>query len=74
MFMPGLPPGRDQDRNRPPRVRLGLGQAVGILQQRRQLVEAAGDVGVVGAEPAPGDRQRPPHQRLGLGQVVGGLQ
>ena len=54
--------------------RLGLTQAVGGLQQLRQVVEVGGDVGVVRAVRPLVDRQRPPHQRLGLTQAVGVLQ
>ena len=38
--------------------RLGLSQAVGVLQQLRQIVEVAGDVGVVLAEALLVDRER----------------
>ena len=54
--------------------RLGLGQPVGGLQQQGQVVEADGDVGVVGPEALLVDGQRAADQRLGLGQPVGGLQ
>ena len=37
------------DGQRPAHQRLGLGQAVGGLEQLRQVVEADGDVGVLGA-------------------------
>ena len=62
------------DRQGPAVERLGLGQAVGGLQQRRQVVEADGDVGVVRAVAALVDRQGPAVERLGLGQAVGVLE
>jgi len=38
----------EDDFHRPPVQRLGLGQAVRDTQQHRQVVEADGEVGVVG--------------------------
>ncbi len=62
------------DGQRAAHQRLGLGQAVGGLEQLRQVVEVDGDVGMLGAEALLVDGQRPAHQRLGLGQAVGGLE
>ena len=48
VFMPGLPPELDQDPQSVPGQRLGLGQPAGLPQQCGQVIEAGGDVGVVG--------------------------
>ena len=63
----------NQSRQCPAHQRLGLGQPVRVLEQHGQVVEADGDVGVLGAEALLVDRQRAAHQRLGLGQAVRGL-
>jgi hypothetical protein len=57
-----------------PHQRLGLGKTVRVLEQRSQVVEADGDVGVFAAEGSLVDGQGAPHQRLGLGKTVRGLE
>ena len=52
------------DRQRPSHQRLRLRQAVGGLQQRSQVVETNGHIGMFGAVAGLIDRQRPSHQRL----------
>ena len=59
---------------RAPHERLGLGEPVGVLEEPRQIVEADGDVRVIGAVGVFVDAKRAPHERLGLGEPVGGLQ
>ncbi len=54
--------------------RLGLGNAVGILQQARQIVEAGRKLGLVRPKARFGDLQCAAEHRLGLGNAVGGLQ
>jgi hypothetical protein len=62
---PALEP--DQDLHGPAVEGLGLGQPVGVLEQRRQVVEVAGDVGMIGAIAPLVDRQGATVERLGLG-------
>ena len=52
---------------------LGLGKPVRGLKQLRQIVEADGDLGMIGAEAFLVDGQRAAHQRLGLRKTVRGL-
>ena len=65
---------RQEDPRSAPCQRLRLRQAVGGLQQLRQVVESEGHVEVVIAVAGLIDRQGTPHQRLRLRQAVGGLQ
>ena len=51
--------------------RFGLGQPVGGLEQLRQVVEAGGDVRVVGPEALFVNLQGAAHQRFGLGVESG---
>ena len=50
----------------PPAQRLGLPQPVGVLEQHRQVMEARGRVGVVGAQRFSRIAMRPAVQRLRL--------
>ena len=52
------------DRQGSAHQRLRLRQAVGGLQQRSQVVETNGHVGMLAAVAGLIDRQRTPHQRL----------
>ena len=61
------------DREGAAHQRFGLGEPVGGLEQRRQVVEAHGDVGVVLPEALLIDGEGAAHQRFGLGEPVGGL-
>jgi hypothetical protein len=63
-----------EDGEGPAHQGLGLSEPVRGLQQRGQVVEADGDVGMVVAEGALGDGEGPAHQRLGLAESVRGLQ
>ena len=54
--------------------RLGLGGAVGRLQQAGQVVEAGGDVRMPGGQRGPANVERLAMERLGLGVAAGRLQ
>ena len=68
MQLAGRAGGLEQDLHHSPAQRLSLGQAVGHEQQPRQVVEAEGDIEVVGSVRRLVDRQRPAAQPLGLGR------
>jgi hypothetical protein len=53
------------DGQRTAHQRLGLGQAVGGLEQLRQVVEVAGHIGMLRPVARLIDGQRTAHQRLG---------
>jgi len=54
--------------------RLGLAEAVRVLEQLGQVVEAVGDLWVFRAEAFLVDGERPAHQWLGLAEAVRGLE
>ena len=54
--------------------RLGLGEAVRVLQQSREIVEVDRHVGMIRPEARLVDRERAAHERLGLGEAVRGLE
>jgi hypothetical protein len=61
------------DRQRPPKERLGLAEAVSRLQHSAEVDEIRRNRGMVRTKALLEDRQRPPIPRLGLIEPVGGL-
>ena len=74
MLVTCVPPELKEYLYHSPHQRLGLGEAVGVLQQLGEVVEASSDLGMVGAVGFLVDGQRAAHEGLGLGEAVGGLQ
>ena len=58
------------DRQRAAHQRLGLGEAVRVLKQQREIVEADRHVGMIGAVALFVDLERAAHQWFGLGEAV----
>lgn len=73
VLVPGAAGEVEDDARHSPAQRLGLSQAVGVLEQQRQVVQVDGDVGVLGSVGRFVDDKSTAHQRLGLSQTVGGL-
>lgn len=61
----------EQDLHHPPHQRLCFPEAVGGLQQEREVVEASGYVGMIFSERFLSQGQRLPMQQLGFGMVGG---
>ena len=74
MMVPGRYEKAQQNLHPAAHQRLRFHEPIGSLQQQRQVVEACGDVGMLGAVTGLVDGQGAAHQRLRLRQAIGVLQ